>query len=392
MNELVSIVMPAHNSEHTINQVLDSILQQTYNNIELIIVNNGSIDGTGRIISEYRPKLLARRYTLKYIEVPHPLGHAPAINVGLKQASGKYILILHSDIALGTRDWIEHMVNELNHDDRIAVASSLLITKPEELNFINRIFAYIYILGWHDLVKMPKAYVNYTGLSNDLIRARIFNEIGALDETYKYGMHDVLFSEAVRRRGYLILLDTEVYAKHLLSSDQNTLKGHLRKLWQYGFPSAIVLMRYHYLPDIDNLLFILSIIFSLMYFIFGHILIYASTMALMLFLAFPFEPINFYGKNRYAVRALKTLANLAASIVGYLINPLLLPLGLGSGVILYRALASSAASWRRFRDIRLSSLVFLFFILSSLINGVAVMAGLIYWPLKQLSLRISKFK
>ncbi len=378
----MSIIIPAYNAERTIGHVLESIINQTYSNVEVIVVNNGSVDNTAKIIEEYKPKFLAKGYMLKHIEVPRPLGHAPAINEGLKRASGKYILILHSDVALGSSDWIETMVNELKHNSKVAVTSSLLITKPEELSFINRVFAYIYILGWHDYVKLPKMYVNYTGLNNDLIRAEVFNEVGLLDETYKYGTHDIVFSEMVRRRGYLILLNPEVYAKHLLSYDQTTLRGHIRKLWQYGFPSPIVLMRFRYLPNIDNLLFALSFILSITYIFLKDFLTLLLIAILMLLASIPLEPPNYYGSNKYARKILKMLANAVTATVAYFIYPGLALLGLGSGVILYRAVVSSINSWRRFRDLKLSLLVFIFSIVSSFINGTAVLAGLIYWPIK----------
>lgn len=55
-NCIVSIIIPAYNVEKYIRQCLDSVLEQTYGSIEVIIVNDGSKDSTGSIINEYAQK------------------------------------------------------------------------------------------------------------------------------------------------------------------------------------------------------------------------------------------------------------------------------------------------------------------------------------------------
>lgn len=53
---MVSVLIPAYNAEKTINRCIDSILYQTYQNIEIIIANDGSTDGTLSISSDYAEK------------------------------------------------------------------------------------------------------------------------------------------------------------------------------------------------------------------------------------------------------------------------------------------------------------------------------------------------
>ena len=53
MNELISVIMPAYNVEEYIEKSIDSVLQQTYTNWELIIINDGSMDNTKKIVENY---------------------------------------------------------------------------------------------------------------------------------------------------------------------------------------------------------------------------------------------------------------------------------------------------------------------------------------------------
>lgn len=91
-NKLVSIIIPAYNVEKYIRQSIFSVLQQTYKEIEIIIVDDGSTDSTGSIIAEYSAK--DTRIT---ILTQKNRGLAAARNTGLRHAKGEYLCILDSD-------------------------------------------------------------------------------------------------------------------------------------------------------------------------------------------------------------------------------------------------------------------------------------------------------
>lgn len=108
---LVSIITPCYNGESYISRYLDSILAQTYNNIELIIINDGSTDKTGTIIKSYKDKFEKKGYEFIYIEQENK-GQSEAINQGLKIFKGDYLTWPDSDDYL-TEDAIEIKVNTL---------------------------------------------------------------------------------------------------------------------------------------------------------------------------------------------------------------------------------------------------------------------------------------
>lgn len=89
----VSIITPCFNSQKTIRETIESVLHQTYQNIEYIIVDGGSKDSTLDIIKEYEPLFHGR---LKYIS-EQDRGVYDAMNKGLRMSNGKLIGIINSD-------------------------------------------------------------------------------------------------------------------------------------------------------------------------------------------------------------------------------------------------------------------------------------------------------
>lgn len=98
---LVSILVPCCNVEKYLHQCMDSILCQTYGNIEIICLNDGSKDNTLGILREYESK----DERVKVIDKPNS-GYGSTMNLGIDKAEGKYIAIIESD------DYIEPAMME----------------------------------------------------------------------------------------------------------------------------------------------------------------------------------------------------------------------------------------------------------------------------------------
>lgn len=92
MNPMVSYIIPAYNIEDYIGKCLDSILAQTYQDFEIVVVNDGSTDKTAQVLDEYAGKDSRIKVLHKNNE-----GVSAARNDGIKLASGKYILFWDGD-------------------------------------------------------------------------------------------------------------------------------------------------------------------------------------------------------------------------------------------------------------------------------------------------------
>ncbi len=102
---LISIIVPAYNAENYICKCIDSVLAQTYENIELIIVNDGSIDQTGKICDLYAEKNTRVRVINKKNE-----GVSAARNTGISEARGNLICFLDAD------DWLSPNIIQVSID------------------------------------------------------------------------------------------------------------------------------------------------------------------------------------------------------------------------------------------------------------------------------------
>ena len=104
MNEkLVSVIVPIYNVEAYLNRCIDSIVNQTYKNLEILLIDDGSTDYSGKICDEYAKK--DKRITTIHKKNG---GLSDARNVGIEKANGKYITFVDSDDYIDI-DYIEYL-------------------------------------------------------------------------------------------------------------------------------------------------------------------------------------------------------------------------------------------------------------------------------------------
>ncbi len=119
-NPLVSVVIPVYNGEKTLKECLDSVVNQTYENYEVIVVDNNSTDSTKEIISQYEKA--------KYVFEGKP-GRGAARNAGIDNSHGEIIAMIDCD-CVAEENWLEELImpiiykkedvvqgSEINSDD-----------------------------------------------------------------------------------------------------------------------------------------------------------------------------------------------------------------------------------------------------------------------------------
>jgi len=115
MNSTISVIIPAYNVDQYIEKCLCSVLSQTYKKLEVIVVNDGSTDGTADIIAEFAPDT-----RLVYIEQKNA-GVTVARNSGIENATGDFLAFVDSD------DYLEPEMYEELHAAFIAARADVAV-------------------------------------------------------------------------------------------------------------------------------------------------------------------------------------------------------------------------------------------------------------------------
>ncbi len=164
MNELISVIVPVYNVESYLEKCLDSIINQTYSNIEIILINDGSTDSSFEICKKYKKK--DKRIIL--INKKNG-GLSSARNAGIEKFTGNYLLFVDSDDYI-ERDMVEKLYNNImSNDADISVCNffitekgidkknnsckNFIIKDETKYNFLYNSYSLQTILSWNKLYK-----------------------------------------------------------------------------------------------------------------------------------------------------------------------------------------------------------------------------------------------
>ena len=135
MNEKITVIVPVYNVEHYLDKCLDSLINQTYKNLEIIVINDGSTDNSGIICQEYAQK----DNRIIYIEKENG-GQSEARNMGLDRMTGTYVTFVDSD------DWVEPNYVEVLYKKLLEYCADIAVGNYYSYNEQEGIF-YFHIFG-----------------------------------------------------------------------------------------------------------------------------------------------------------------------------------------------------------------------------------------------------
>lgn len=190
---LVSILIITWNRKNDVLETLQSTYEQSYPCFEIILVDNGSIDGTVQAVAAQYPDV-------RILALDHNLGIA-ARNNGIEIAQGEFILCLDSDATLGSES-LMHMVRRFQADPKIGVINSKIVN------------AYTLLLdggpGWSyseiDKEDQDEEFLSFSFSEGGAgIRRSVFDEVGPFWEPLFFGCEGLEFSLRVLDAGYDIL-------------------------------------------------------------------------------------------------------------------------------------------------------------------------------------------
>ena len=213
-NPLVSIIIPVYNGENYIKYSIESALNQTYKNIEIIVVNDGSKDKTEDIAKSYGDKI---RYYYK-----DNGGVASALNLGIKEAKGEYISWLsHDDIYYPNK--IERQIEELENIDK----NTILYSGYELINDKSEFLGTWEISSKNEYRKLNNSFYalllsGFNGCSL-LIPKNAFYEVDFFNEDLKCTQdYDLWFK--ILKYGYKVKYIPETLVQYRIHENQDTKK------------------------------------------------------------------------------------------------------------------------------------------------------------------------
>ena len=229
----VSIVILNWNSYQVTLDCLLSLRKMDYRNFEVVLVDNGSVDGSPEKLQETVPEI-------RLIRNPANLGFAGGCNVGIRDALRRgtdYVLLLNNDTIVAP-DFLTQLVHVTESDEKIGAVSPkiLFFDHPDRLNYAGgehrrwRLFPKVFGLRHLDDGRYDRLReVSFLTGCAFLIKAEVVRKIGALEEVYFHFYEDIEWAFAVLKAGYkaVYVPSAVIWHKEHYVTDRNQGNGFI---------------------------------------------------------------------------------------------------------------------------------------------------------------------
>ena len=169
---LISVVIPAYNRENTIERAIESVLCQTYPNLEIIVVDDASTDKTKNKVKQIKNKRVS------YLSHKINQGASAARNTGIKKARGKYIAFLDSDDQwLAKKLEKQITILEKNPDCSVSYCRYYIVKEKKK-----KISVWPEIKKYHGELDRQLLSGNFITTSSILLKKKILQKSGLFDE------------------------------------------------------------------------------------------------------------------------------------------------------------------------------------------------------------------
>ena len=223
----LSVVIPAYNSEKTIERCLTALLEASPTNKEIIVVDDASTDNTVNIVS---------RFPVKLFRLTENSGPATARNYGIAQSTGDVVVFVDSDVIV-KKDSLVALVNVL--EEKCAGATGGL-PQPIRNTLISDSYI-VRILGKSPIAETGIREIQFAGGGLVAYPRKVLQEVGGHDEELIVG-EDLDLNIRVGKAGYKQFLVPSAIAYHDHPSSLSTVA---RKWFRYGFWFFYVCTKHH---------------------------------------------------------------------------------------------------------------------------------------------------
>ncbi len=212
-NPKISIVIANKDHAEDLKRCVDSIIEKsTYENYEIIIVENNS---TTTEIKELYGQYQKEHANIKVVTFEGAFNYSAVNNLGVKHATGEYILLLNNDTEVITSNWLEEMLMYAQREDVGAVGAKLLYADRTIQHAGVVLGLGAHRTAGHGHYKMSVQNLGYMGRlcyaqnvsavtgACLLVKKSAFDEVGGLEESFAISLNDVDLCLKLREKGYL---------------------------------------------------------------------------------------------------------------------------------------------------------------------------------------------
>jgi len=193
---LVSIIIPVYNGEQHLEELIKSLINQTYKKIEIITVDNNSTDNSIKFLESVNEE----KTPLKIVSNKKNTGYCGGCNKGIENAHGEFLLFLSQDRIMNS-DWIEKTIVEMNKNKKIGCIIGKVVREgasSPEYGHSYDVYGVVLINGSPDESNL------FFGGGTVLIRKKVLDKIGGFDPEFFIYQEDVDICWRIRLSGNLI--------------------------------------------------------------------------------------------------------------------------------------------------------------------------------------------
>lgn len=258
MSTLVSVIIPNWNGKQLLKKCLPSLQKQTFRDFEVIVVDNGSIDGSSDYVTSLFPDF-------KVIQLDKNYGFAMAVNVGIKSSKSKYLFLLNNDTEVEENCLSCLVAAAKQHDDAGFVAARVLDfyhrNRIDSAGDIIDVVGHSYNVGMGEKngPKFNKAgYVFMVTAGGGLFKREVFNKVGLFDEDFNTYMEDVDLCLRAQLQGFKGWYQPKAIIYHIHKATSSRIKP-MMEYWQFrnmtqviikDFPKGLFLKNFNWLKII----------------------------------------------------------------------------------------------------------------------------------------------
>lgn len=252
MNPLISVIILNWNGKANLEECLNSLFTITYSPFEVIVVDNGSTDGSIILVKKKFPSVKL------IVEVNKNLGFAQGNNLGYKKSKGEYILFLNNDCIV-TRNFLDKLASYLQRNPTVGIVQpTLLFYRPntpmhKKINSVGSFLlksGFLYHKDYRKSFvrqKYSKPYEIFSAYGACFLAKRdVIEKVGLFDPDYFLYFEETDLCHRVWLAGYSVMIDPRVYVFHKGAQTSKRLSAAFVQF--HSFKNKL----YSYLKNLDS--------------------------------------------------------------------------------------------------------------------------------------------